>query len=78
MAPDSAEATADYKLSSLPQNAARRVGGEEVGRVGGESKRIGGEGRRFETGGGLSGRVDVEAHRDGVKYSVHPRRSETN
>lgn len=46
MAPDSAEATADYKLSSLPQNAARRVGGEEVGRVGGESKRIGGEGRR--------------------------------
>lgn len=28
-------------------------------------------------GGGLSGRVDVEARRDGVKYSVHPRRSET-
>lgn len=67
---ESAGATVDYKLSSLPQNTARCLGGKEVGQSRGSDRHreVGG----FETCWSLSGNVDVEADRlgDGVGYSV--------
>lgn len=44
---ESAGATADYKLSSLPQNTARRLGGGEVGQSRGSDRH--GEGGGFKT-----------------------------
>lgn len=67
---ESAGAKADYKLSSLPQNTARRLGGEEVGQSQGSDRHR--EGGGFKTCWSLSGKVDAEADRlgDGVIYSV--------